>query len=587
MTLHVQSGGTIPVNFLGIMPQNIRDGYRIARQGGGLSKGLLVLITLILVAEFSHTISDINLNFATVVLPSDQDTVLSTRARNVDYLYHVVGDPYNVRTMIASETELDGSISDYQLSNSFIAAADSIARGTSPFLLTGKNGYTPVDTVFVHGTEMFLYDTLDGTTLSTLQTRIPLKCNPLEKMKQIKQSISVDVSSGIPGYKDNIDIFASIPNCDFSQERKTGIYLDEHYDRENFNITVTSFARYIPKFLPGTNLNAPIKLRFSNGKDADTFDMPRGARGLARDRTSGWKSGRTVFGITDIVHNNFYTVKLGKLVYANTGSFLGMGTTGMGADENILDSTHEYIFVAEIDGTCPPGVQDPFWDDKSDCLAFIGTYCETFPEDNLGIKVDTAIEFGVDIPETSSCNLKSVEYVYGYNFGVIDYPFLAAVAGVFARNGVSMRNPYDHILSINAVPAALFAMASVTEDVSQKEEVRPVIGLMWILAAISPVTCACIVGVLLIKFRNRTLPVPKNSWELLVLGKEEKSSAIEARKNLTDPFHNPHPSLKYGIVKESPGTTLGFLHSNTDEKQGHCVQLDPEYPVVVDIVDKA
>lgn len=559
MTVHVKSGKTIPVDYLGIIPQSFNDAFHLARLGG-ISRGLCALAGLILVAEFSHVVSDFNLLFITETLPSGvNESVLdlSLKGRNLNFLYNTVGDPYNGRTIISQETEADGTISDHVLSNSFLAAADSVGRGTSPFLTSGKDGYTS-KVVSVHGVNMFSFASKGGyeDPLSQLAEKIPLDCDPSEKMKTIKQVVSVDTST--LGYQDRIEIPVLIPNCDFSQLRNSSVFGSVQ------NIEVTEFAQYL--HLPSSdNFEAPIKLRFSDGGTTADFDISRSGRALARDNKLGWKSGRTVTGITEIVHNNNYAVKLGKVVYANAGPFLGLKTDV---------SQHEYVFVAEITGECPEGVKSTF---SKDCLAFIKTYCDTFPEDTLAFPVEEVIARGVPIADSSRCNLWSVQYVWGVNFGEIDYTLLGAIAGVFARNNVSMRNPYGSILSINAIPAAKFILSTVSLEISKKEEVRPAIGILWIASMVFPVVIAFIIPVLGLAMKSRTLPVPKNSWEVLVVAKEDHSSIIQERENASDSFPKVYPNLKYGILDEASGMTMGFMKSFSDERNDG-LRLDVDAP---------
>uniref|UniRef100_A0A7S2EK41 Uncharacterized protein n=1 Tax=Ditylum brightwellii TaxID=49249 RepID=A0A7S2EK41_9STRA len=578
MTHHLKTRKTIPLEYLGVTPERIDQCLKFTKDSG-VSLSTIALILLLLIAEFSHTVSDADLSFETVSLPSEEDIVLdmSPKSRNSAFLYQVVGEPpSNARSTIFAIDDNDGvGRNSQELVNAFLSAGDSIARGTSPFVLHPKGNRVETVDFLIYGVPFFVDqgDTNlndDGESfLSRMKQKIPLNCASMEMKRISQKTLGVSDSSIL---SDVFEASSLLPNCDFSQLRKSGIYGDDHVP----STTVTDFATYIVGGKDSSK--SQIKLRFSDG-DSTEFFIPQVARKLARDRED-WKEGRTISGINAIVHNGVSSVKLGKIVFSNAGAFVGPSITS----DSLQGNSDEYMFVAEIEDECPqpPGV---WYSGRRECLAIIDAVCEPFPEDTLIVPIDFAqSSLGMTFPSTNRCRVWKVHYLWGNGFGLpIEYTFLAAVAGVIARNNLLMSNLFQDTLIINAIPAAMFLLASLSMDLSQKEEVRPSVGYLWLFFILLPLVLGGIIFFFSCIFKSRSLPIPQNQWEFMIVGKEDEMLVIPKRDSKTDRFPKPEEHLRYGIVgytqigADKDGTPiLGFLSKG--EGRSHDLHLGKDRP---------
>ena len=99
----------------------------------------VVFAVILVLVDYAHTIADSGLSFKSDKIQGPLDYVLSVKTsdRNRDILFEVVGDPFQMRTIINSGSLLEGNTeTSVQLAASILSASDAIARGESPLLST-------------------------------------------------------------------------------------------------------------------------------------------------------------------------------------------------------------------------------------------------------------------------------------------------------------------------------------------------------------------------------------------------------------------------------------------------------------------
>jgi hypothetical protein len=534
LSLHVRKGHPIPLECLGREPQSVLSILQLMWKAG-TSSAIICLIVLFLVAEFSHIASDADMKFVTNHERGDSAPVLALQLRNPALPLEFSGDPWNFRTAVVTYEEKD------YIANAFMAAADGIAKGESPFAV-GPAG-ADVKKATMAGVQTFGL-TSNGEAIAAIDLNIPLVCNG---MAEIKQSLSPFEGEIV------LNNTASVPDCEFSSPRQNGIF-----DEVPSRVEIVGYAR-TKNYLPAIP-DDPVSLIMTDGNATTrSFTVPRSERALARDRVP-WTKGRRFTGFKGIVYGS-ERIDLGTVVIASGGE---------GPAQPLLDEfdnfkgwirTTEYMFIGEIVGNCPvkptyPGQPIPASahaaDPEEKCLAILTAECDTFPEDYIAVAI--GLNF---VSESSNCTLTTVEFVWGRNFA-LDSQLVAAVAGVYGRNKLSAKRPQQILnLGANSIPTALFTLASLEQLPSNSEKVQPEVGAVFFIFLLLVPLMACAVCFLVVKLAPVTLPIPHNGWEMLVLGREEDGGHVPTRLDCSKEFPTMKNHLKYGIV---PNREAEFDH---------------------------
>lgn len=183
----------------------------------------LIVVLLLCISDFSHSVADIGLSFVSVKVQGKSDTVLDLTLRNPDRLYHFAGDPANSRTQILpdlpgehedwGQKEWDLGRAQNDVISSFVVATESVARGISPFTIKrdpiyqgywNDNSYfwNEVTTSYVHAT--------GDETLTEMDLLIPLDCQS-SQMTTIGLTTGYDIPQ-LGGTK--LRTVARVPDCE-------------------------------------------------------------------------------------------------------------------------------------------------------------------------------------------------------------------------------------------------------------------------------------------------------------------------------------------------------------------------------------
>ena len=279
----------VPLKAMGNTPGNMFQAFQTA---SWLSWSLpaILLLLMIMLADFAHTIADSGLSFVETAVQGIPEPVLvlgrNSGQRNADRLMKMAGDPPITRTAafkVASEegrSQTGGK--QTTLESSFVSAVSLIARGESPFT---KVAPVPMaETVGFGGVPDFdVFYMPDDTPIAALDFDIPLTCESLE-LAEIEE-----VMTGFPVFDKPIYNTARVPNCTFSNARESGIF-----PGASGRVEIVEHLWYssIAPTLQADGTGKGILLRKGNETFQEFVASPEQKK-LARDRED-WKRGRVI-----------------------------------------------------------------------------------------------------------------------------------------------------------------------------------------------------------------------------------------------------------------------------------------------------
>ena len=232
MSWKVFHGLEIPVDTLGDVPSDfwaVVTGYQAWRT----SWPTILLVILVVAADFSHSIADSGLDFVTIDESGPEERILllgldpNTRSKNRPG--QLLGDPPVSRgvwqpTSLWESTDRELQLEEKEKIDLFLEAIALMARGGSPFTQESTlpvrvadidwNGIEKPDDDFGF---VLRYVDGDAKPLIELPAELPLQCaGPAMNISQI--------SLGDPVFEQPVKNLALIPNCDLTGLRSSGIY---------------------------------------------------------------------------------------------------------------------------------------------------------------------------------------------------------------------------------------------------------------------------------------------------------------------------------------------------------------------------
>jgi len=545
MSWHLKTGRKIPVGELGTVPDNF---FASAKLTSALQFSLpsLILLLFLVAADFSHSLADLGLSFVTVQMKGPRDTVLSlkTSDRNPMRLIQTAGDPLHIQTFPVPVTgfqDAQGNVSTEALQqarkqnalmSSFMDAVEIIARGGSPFVQ--QTDFTNVTRTRVNwggapNVQIFYHD--DGSFLSQISLEIPIDCFNSEME---------EIDFGFFSLSELDTMWTSlVPNCTFTGPRLSGIY-----GNSPGTATIIEQAETIGAFFEDQ-----VFLKTDTDGLVQDFIATPEMKELASFRED-WRRGRYVPGIRGLKIGEF-DIDFGAVVLAT-----GVEENAEVSPEIEWNRYNEYGLIGEILGECPPRPSGLSMSNLS-CMAILTLSCESFQEDFQLIAPSFA-SLGLNDPTNSTCRLNSVDIVWGQGFDP-DAELVAVVSGIYGRVRPNQFNgrAQDNFM-INSIFAAMFAVATLDVRPSNIEVVRPRIGVFYITFTVLPLALTVIILVVFAKARHTGLPIPRSTWESMVLGREEEK--VPTRNTTLEKFppkEKAH-SLALSLVENGGCRKLGI-----------------------------
>jgi len=438
-----------------------------------------------------------------------------------------------------------GSSQDTLL-NAFLDAVDLIARGGSPFV-KGR----PASSIEseIAGVPTFLRYHSDDGALAQIDTQLPLDCTS-SNMVAIDQIALATPALGFTRFINttqqiNFNSTALVPNCTFSALRASGIYSGSRSVasvQEHAIISNTGDDDQV--FL--TNQGIPLPQQLAGPTSAtETFTIPPSAKRLARDRDD-WRTGRSLSNFIDGIQIGELSIPFASAVMASGPEAFPDGienSQGTGID---WDRHYTNGLVAQPLGDCPPRPSG-LPSEGMECIVFVRMRCDAFEEDFQIVPLQDPFL------SDSNCHIDTASMVWGRGLD-IDAALVATMAGLFGRikPNIFLRQLLD--FEINAVLSAKFASASVSVLPRIDQKVSPQIDGLYIFFARLPFSLS--VGVMIVAWavRSSRLPIPTNSWEVLVLGREE--TEVPTREDRNQDFPAPDRALTLGLVQTDANSKL-------------------------------
>lgn len=487
MSLHLSNRPNqnhIPLDLLGSVPGDaVEAACFLARLLSFPTFGLFVLL---LVADFSHSFADLGLDFVTVQEPGKQDTVLSLqyKDRNSQRLLQTTGDPLSARTV--PRFDIDTNL----VESNFLAAADGIARGNSPFLDRSAFDSRSVTWNGASYRSIFLDD---DSPLVSVDLFIPLNCSS-DEMVLVPQIIETS-----PLLDPTVRSTALVPNCTLTSVRGTGIHSSatQEYRVETNELAFSDLIfrhSQVDTFLTWSG----------DGTELLDFNITTPMQKLARDRKD-WKKGRRIDGIFDGIRVGSLQIDLGAIVLAT-----GPARTSLIGSA----SRNTYMLIAEIKGECPERPSGLTSTDTS-CIAFVRLECDSFVED---------FRFGYVSEESSSeCSTEEMAIIWGRHF-LADEEFVAVVAGLYGR---TQPNQFEFISELRyftcVAQAAAFVLGTLRSLPSVEENVAPSANAVYYTFMALPLVAAGIMFLWVNNKRGKDLGIPVDVWQLMVLAQEQET----------------------------------------------------------------
>lgn len=559
LTWHFKSGRTIGLKDLAKIPSGFFGSmYQAKRIGPSLP--ILMLVLLYFVADLSHSLADTGMAFISVNQEGPADAVLNLWRRNPKRLMHTAGDPTGSLTAVKVElhqsdltnaSAVEQAQAETAVVSNFLGAAQTIARGDSPFVKTDLSKRVSLRRSWGSIPNVLAHFNPDDTPHVTMDLELPVACASSEM-------VQVNLISGIYNEPrtNPVRSTAQVPNCTFTQPRATGIFQKSKIPKAGVLETV---------FFRGT-----IKLQNDTGLYQDFTATPK-IKELARNRKD-WRQGRRLPGLQSIQvsaeSGQTLTVPLDYAILA-----LGAESLAVPFQRSINGPTewqrhNTYGLVVKPSGGCPMRPSGLPTNDMQ-CLGIIELYCEAFQEDFV-TEISKADDIDIYIPNDSQCSTNSLEFLWGRNF-VVDQEFTAVVAGMYGRIRPDAFDGTDSIVRFhqNVMFAALFALGTIDSRPSTATVVRPQINVVYIIfMIILPLLVACMLAVAFCLARKSLLPLPRNAWDVLILG-GETSEYLTCRDEKTHEFPPVDNSKLFGLNEQ---TQKLVIHTNDGtEMEGESV----------------
>ena len=503
-----------------------------------------MLLALVFVSDFAHSIADFGLDFVTVTQMGPNQTVLLLGAephqRNPHPPVELSGDPTTARTLYINkyikENNEEASRPETALLSQYLAAVDQAARGGSPFFRKNRTSWRMVDLSYSEADASFrsFYVDFDEKPLVEIDMEIPLECYDVEMSK------STRVSTGVEAYDEPKETSSWVPNCILTAARPTGIYGGQRMELPQIvETSETTTAIY--------SARQEKNVRLTRGNESFvSFQASPKSKALARDRneTEGGVGGRLFYDV-DGMQVGTTSIKFSSVFLASGRQLLRLGLTDI--------PRQEYGLIAEVDGDCPKRPSGLEMGDEV-CLVTIILHCDAFPEDTAAVVHDV---YGPELV-SSSCDFAKVTIAWGRNFKA-DAEVAATVAGLYGMVRPSLTDSSQRIFDQHSILAALLALGQVREAPSIEEVVRPRVNLLFIIFMLLPLTLAISLLVLINRIKTYSdLPaIPTEPWELLIVG-AENAQVLPKRPDSHLPFPEVDRNFVFAAFCEADdGSSIG------------------------------
>lgn len=494
------SGKPVPVKAIGSVPGDFVTASGSLVRWYNWSLPAIVLAIILFIADFSHSLADIGMEFVELYEPDSLQPILNVPTSSADHrntarTLELSGDPQFTRTSVYRVSYLEGRVNEAReesaLVDSFVQAATLICRGLSPLTLAAPRALRKNEDF--GGVSFNTYHLPDDSPLTALPTEIPVECYgpPVE----LKESIY-----GFPVFDTPLNNTALLPNCTLSGTRSTGIYNDGN-DGVDY-VTVLEEASFygIAPDIDAPDNGKEILLRNGSSTTFQKFTLTKDEKLLTIDRED-WKKGREVSRVFNGLQVGSLAIDFGRIVLA-TGPPSGAST--------------EYGFAAQITSDCPHRPSGlPSFD--TECLALMVMKCEEFEEDSRLSYHELYDPYTVD----SECELNTVSIMWGRNWGG-DADLASEVAAMYGVVEPSGRE--ISAFNRNSILAALFVRSTVQERLSEKVVVRARVGVLYMFFMLLPFFLLGALIYLVKRLRDRIIVVPSNPWELMILGQEDNEN---------------------------------------------------------------
>ena len=563
---YLRNGNKVNLQSMGRVPSDFLEATTVAQQTRYAWPA--VLIAILFFSDYFTAIAFAGLDFTYVDSIGKPETVLNLHQQNPHFVYSVLGEPAeNPKTHSKFEAILQGNIDpstvlDDEMNylaetetivHSFMSAADSLARGDSPFLVrsqsiqdnpafmtighqTSEPNSLPEDLKDLDATFVYAKDSF----LAAIDKAIPLECadEPLKFTQQIGGDLSIE---------------GAVPNCRYSAARESGLFgVPEQ-------AMVTAYAHFDADSVALHSSARPTRAL------TDSFSVPPNGRRLARDHVDV-REGRLVYGFSGVTVGSSLRLNFGLAAMAS-GRAVQPTTKQLQSIPNSISDffKREYAMTAQV-LNCP---SDPSGNtDSTSCFAVVNMECNDF-----GL-LNQVNDWASTVFESTQCQLKQVEIVWTRNV-VINNAVLASLSGVYGRNlkWTTTSVQKKRLLAIFALPSAIFALASLDMMESVEPKKSTTIDIVFILFMILPVVVCFVASIISLVERKRIVPIPDDGQKMFVLGKQfakaqkdgEDTSAVginQLQLNDEDVALDTKPELE--VVNESESEHKG--EGSTDDK---------------------
>ena len=611
-------GNSVKLQSLGRLPADLFESIKVTAQASDRFWKCwpAVLITILFLSDHATTVAFAGLDFTEVEKAGPNATVLNLQRRNAEFPYGVVGDPTNPRTISQLEAVLQGtydplivdddtatltngdlqSLVQYEAAtNTFLAAADAIARGESvflteqqrldPYVLTLGANYLQeqqqqdnttisVDrsALMTDATSLFVQDSF----LVAMDLEIPLECNSgQDDMKNNDENPAIPPLLRFPetrGVLGDFQATSAVPDCSFTSTRASSVFRADQPPQ----VQVTAYQSYRQQIddnddavnpenarldlLPaGSNEGVQFQTDDDNFNDPAVFDFPSAGSRLARDRVD-FRKGRTVGGFggvrirksqsTSDLADSELLIPFGRTMFAS-GGVSGQGKTDsfLGRDTVLLS----YVDDKEACGKDPSGATD------TSCFVVTSMRC--------GMAL---VEGNSQYWEMSNrCDqIQQVEMIWGRGVE-FDEQLLVAIAGTYGRNlKHSDTLQAKRSLAMHSLLAATFSLASLEYQPSIALSRSTTINTLFLAFMAVPVVLCLVAGAIRIVGNRQVVPLPDDGMKMWLLANSNDSrqvSSLDLRRGDEAPNTHETENLKDNELfeKASERVILSFNHMSS------------------------
>jgi hypothetical protein len=389
------------------------------------------------------------------------------------------------------------------LTDSFLSAIEAIAIGDSPLAFASGSLEVNRTQKRFDGIDAWVTSRNDGSPLASIPLLIPLNCSSAE-MVPIEQVQGFDDDSG----ERRIVHVAHVPNCSFTESRSSGIYYDDDMGVTDDHAYILEYS-FTTEAAHESSIGQYGLLQNGNSFPQKVIQVPVRDRELARDRQPSWQEGRSVQGI-DGIQFGTNRLNLASAFIASGPPLWIDSTTDIQAGTSSWTLQYSYLLVGAVEeGGCPPLLSGAVGRNLA-CMAFVELECDQFAEDVERTK-DQFIQ------ADPTCKVGNMGMVWGRNF-LADSTLASMVAGVYGRVQPHPFSYKHRAFMRNCIPAAMFALGTLSEVLSVESVVRAQVNGVYIFFMLFPLLLAtglCIT----VCVRRDGRDVPRNPYHMLMLGK--------------------------------------------------------------------